>query len=48
MPLLFVGGGMGCENRIQVVVPPVARVVGVMWVMHRLMVLLAVVLLRAV
>ena len=42
MPLLFVGGGMGWRNRIQVVVPPVARVVRVMWVMHQLMVLLGV------
>ena len=48
MPLLLVGGGKGWRNRIQIVVPPVARVGRVMSVMHRLMVLLAVVLLRAV
>ena len=48
MPPLFVGWGMGWRNRIQVVVPPVVRVVRVMWVTHRLMVLLAVVLLGVV
>ena len=31
MPLLFVGGGMGWGNRIQVVVSPVARLLRVMW-----------------
>ena len=30
MPLLFLGGGMGWGNRIQVVVPPVARLVRLM------------------
>ena len=45
---LFLGWGMGWGNRIQVVVPPVARVARVMWVMYRLMVLLAVVSLRVV
>ena len=48
MPPLFVGWGMGWGKRIQVVVPPVARIVRVIWVMHRLMMLLAVVLLRVV
>ena len=48
MPPLFLGGGMGWANYIQVVVPPVARIVRVMWVMDLLMVLLAVVLLRMV
>ena len=31
MPLLFVGGRMGCGNRIQVVVSPLARLVRVIW-----------------
>ena len=31
MQLLFVGGGMGWGTRIQVVAPPVARFVKVMW-----------------
>ena len=31
MPLLFVGGGTGWGTHIQVVAPPVARFVGVMW-----------------
>ena len=39
---------MGWGNRIQVVVPPVARIARVMWVMYRLMVPPAVVWLRVV
>ena len=48
MPLLFVGGGIGWGNLIQVMVPSVARGVRGMLVMHPLMVLLAVVLLTVV
>ena len=39
---------MGRRDRIQVVVAPVARIARVMWVIYRLMVLLAVVSLRVV
>ena len=44
----FLEWGMGWGNRIQVEVPPVARMARVMWVMYRLMVPLAVVVLRVV